>query len=512
MTAAWLALLALSLFGPIYAVVMGGLISRWNPRRPATEPGSELSVVVMVPCLNEGVVVAGTVDRLLDLDDRVNVLVLDDASDDETPDILRRFDGDSRVHVLRRQFPDARCGKGAALNAGLQQILRTAQARHQQLDDVVVAVFDADGWADPATLDAVLPWFSQPEVGAVQIGVRINNRDRSWLARMQDVEFAGFTEIFQRARNAITSTGLGGNGQFARLSALAELGSDPWSDCLTEDLDLGLRLRINGHRTIFDGSVAVHQQGLHELSRLIRQRTRWFQGHLQCWDLLPSIWRSSLPRTAKLDMTGHLVLPACMLLLSVGVIAGLLGVIRNLILAPTATLSLLAVGPLVPWWYLFGFAATPLIAAAYWRTEPSIGFWRGFGLAHGYVLYTLVWVPAGWKAVWKQATGVAGWAKTARSTEHGHEAADASPVVIDLRSDIDLKAAFQTLGVLGLDSPTEIRRATDLARVDVGSFGAGERTHRLREINVAAAQLRLGQFEANDMGERDVPEFAEAGR
>ena len=62
------------------------------------------------------------------------------------------------------------------------------------------------------------------------------------------------------------------------------------------------------------GSVAVHQQGLHNGRRLVRQRTRWFQGHLQAWNLIPRILRSDLKIRTKFDICGLLVLPALLLL------------------------------------------------------------------------------------------------------------------------------------------------------------------------------------------------------
>jgi hypothetical protein len=40
--------------------------------------------------------------------------------------------------------------------------------------------------------------------------------------------------------------------------------------------------------------VAVHQQGVVEVKRLIRQRARWFQGNLQSWRLIPLVLRRSL--------------------------------------------------------------------------------------------------------------------------------------------------------------------------------------------------------------------------
>lgn len=448
MLSIWGLLLALSLFGPLYAIVMGGLLRRGAPKRPDAQ--GEHRVICIVPCLNEGVVVAETVTRLLKLDEKLDIVVVDDASDDETPQVLRRI-RDPRVHVVRREFPNARVGKGAALNQALAQISASVKELDIDSSEVVIAVFDADGHVDPGVLEAVRPWFTDSEVGAVQIGVRINNRNRSLVARFQDIEFAAYTEIFQYARNFLTSTGLGGNGQFVRLSALESLGPNPWSNCLTEDLDLGMRLRLNDWRSIFEGSVAVHQQGLHQIGRLIRQRTRWFQGHLQSWGLLRPVWSSNLPLAAKLDMSGHLILPVAMLLISVGVFASLIALVRNLVLAPSATLSLLMAGPFVPWWYLLGFVATPLIAGAYWRAEPEVGFVRGLLLSHAYSFYTWIWVPAGWKAVYRQLLGLGGWAKTDRTQE-----GDIVLPVLPLFSydSIHSLSNNRVLNMLGLDSST----------------------------------------------------------
>ncbi|MGH2968452.1 MAG: hypothetical protein ACRDK0_05240 [Solirubrobacteraceae bacterium] len=47
----------------------------------------------------------------------------------------------------------------------------------------------------------------------------------------------GFSRLVQAGRDPLGSVGLGGNGQFVRLSALQDMGDSPWSRCLTEDLD-----------------------------------------------------------------------------------------------------------------------------------------------------------------------------------------------------------------------------------------------------------------------------------
>src|SRR5437868_5930120 len=113
------------------------------------------------------------------------------------------------------------------------------------------------------------------------LGVRMYNASAGRLPRLQDFEFVTLTEIFQRARQQLGSVGLGGNGQFTRLSALADVGDAPWTDCLTEDLELGVRLRLKGWTNHFCPRTYVSQQAVAKLRPLVRQRSRLFLGHLQ---------------------------------------------------------------------------------------------------------------------------------------------------------------------------------------------------------------------------------------
>ena len=46
----------------------------------------------------------------------------------------------------------------------------------------------------------------------------------------------------QYGRIRTGTVSLGGNGQFTRLSALLEIGEQPWNASLTEDLDLTISL------------------------------------------------------------------------------------------------------------------------------------------------------------------------------------------------------------------------------------------------------------------------------
>jgi 1,2-diacylglycerol 3-beta-glucosyltransferase len=387
-------------------------------RRAEILPAPEnLQFAFVIPCLNEEAVIARTLDNLAPLlsgDDIV--LVIDDASDDATPDLVRSYDS-PRVHLMRRVLPDARQGKGEALNAALVHLAESdllARSSH----DVVVAVFDADGRIAPEALGAVSGYFRDPKTGAVQIGVEMRNASTNLLARLQDMEFSVFTEVFQRGRTQIGSVGLGGNGQFVRLAALESLGDAPWSRCLTEDLDLGLRLLLKGWRNMYCPTVCVDQQAVTEVRRWLRQRARWFQGHLQCWRLIPQVLRSSLKARAASDIVWYLTLPVAVLLIPVAMLPLTIAFVLTAIAAPGQVVSLLLADhgmPLVVA-YLLCFGPAYPYAYVYWM-RGRMGFVRALLLAHLFELYSHLWLISGWWAVCRMARRKSGWAKTERSAE-----------------------------------------------------------------------------------------------
>lgn len=414
----------------LYAIVLFVL----GFRRPHTTAGADdLFFVVLVPCLNEEVVIARTIQRLLALrGSNLAVMVIDDGSDDATCEIVESFPRD-RVWLLRRTLPDARLGKGEALNAGFRELCDSDLLRGRPSDRVVVGVVDADGRLDADTLEQIRPYFTDSKVGGVQICVRMYNRDSSLLARMQDVEFATFGQVFQRGRDVLRSVGLGGNGQFARLLALRSVGTSPWSRCLTEDLELTVQLHARGWDVRFCPDVAVSQQAVITFRRLIRQRTRWFQGYLQCIGLLTFVNGSPKARVRKkLEFSFCLVMPVLLLANSLMILFGYL-IVGSAFLAGDLEVSgtssvLLAALAL----YALSFATVPLVAHAYRRTADA-SWLRAVGLAHLYVVYTLLWIPSAWRALVHQLRGQDRWDKTTRTAS----AAD----VIDLRDVIDVREA-----------------------------------------------------------------------
>jgi GT2 family glycosyltransferase len=401
--------------GGLYLMLMLLLARAHRQHRGA--PPADLFYVFVMPCLDEEAVVGASLGRLLRADrDDVRVLVVDDGSTDATSDIVRGVP-DQRVWLLRREPPQARSGKGAALNAAVAHLAGRPEIAVRDPDKVIVVVVDADGRLDPHAIEAVAPYFGDRRTAGVQTGVRINNRASSLLARMQDIEFVLYTQIIQRGRSRLDNVGLGGNGQFARLSALRSLGPKPWAHSLTEDLDLGVRLLLAGWRIQFCPYADVHQQGVVRLRRLLRQRSRWFQGHIQAWRLLPQVLRQASARTLP-DMVFHLTSPVLILLASLLSAAFALSAFAGLA-------GWLAGGPRPdPRAFAGAYLAAGcpalvggLIYRKRERLSGGLGLVRLAGYIHLYILYVFVWFAAGWWALARVVSGRRSWHKTARSPE-----------------------------------------------------------------------------------------------
>lgn len=266
---------ALTLIPMLFGLVVpsvGIFAFRPHPKPDAEQiPDDELPMVtILIPAHNEEMVIANTVQCMLSIDyPRFEVIVIDDHSTDHTGDILRTLPVKT---VTRRNLPNR--GKSEALNAGLE---------HASGD--IICVFDADSEVSPDFLRlAVAPMVQDPEVCGVQAQVRIYNRTYNFLTAGQDDEFAIYSELSQSGRSAMRiAVCLGGNGQLTRRSAIDAVGG--WSPLsLTEDLDLSIRLLLNGHGRIAHSSEAVvRQEAVVTMKALLRQRTRWAEGMLRCY-------------------------------------------------------------------------------------------------------------------------------------------------------------------------------------------------------------------------------------
>jgi cellulose synthase/poly-beta-1,6-N-acetylglucosamine synthase-like glycosyltransferase len=409
-------------------------------RREPAVPGDEHAFRwhFIVPCLDEQGVIAATVRRLMRGFPTAQLWCVDDASGDATPLVLarlaRRY---RRVHVIARTLPDARCGKGAALNAGWEA-LRGSLPAGIDTSRVIVGVVDADGRLDPKCLAMIAgpSFFGSPEVGAVQVKVRVTAahedtprlddprrpaRLARLLVRLQDIEFACVIAAMQTLRRHVGSVGMGGNGQFTRLSVLdviAEQHGTPWHGALLEDFELGLHVLLCGSRTEYCHDTYVAQEGLATVHQLVRQRSRWAQGSMQCFRyLLPVLRSPQVSAAGAFEIAYFLLMPWLQIVGSLVYLFCGAVVLAYALTFPGGLAAWLSGGAwaIVPLFVCFGlgpFAIWGPVYRATARRETSVPGALALGLANwGYLA---VHYLAIWWAFARMVRTRHDWKKTAR--------------------------------------------------------------------------------------------------
>jgi cellulose synthase/poly-beta-1,6-N-acetylglucosamine synthase-like glycosyltransferase len=283
-------------------------------------------------------------------------------------------------------------------------------------DDVVVGVVDADGELEPNALQEVARLFAEDQVGGVQMGVVIGNAERGLIPRCQDLEFTGFCQLAQAARDRIGSVGLGGNGQFTRLTALRSLGRPPWTACLTEDLDLGLHMRRLGWHIRFCRTTAVTQEGVGTLRAWIRQRTRWAQGHYQCWDHIPKLLTArTMPVITRIDLTLYLLFVTIVMFVAANLVLALLGSLGYVTISNDFLAFVPAGPPRNIVMEVIGLIPVVMVVRRYQQNSPHrLRWWELPAYGAAFAVYAYVWAIASIIAWFRLMRGHVGWTKTRR--------------------------------------------------------------------------------------------------
>ncbi|MEC3982523.1 glycosyltransferase [Amycolatopsis sp. H20-H5] len=414
-------------------------------RRAPAPPGTvaEFDWHFFVPCRDEEAVIGGTIHYLRGTFPHAHLWVIDDDSDDRTTGIVRsaRRNGGTRdpyIHLVQRCRPEARTGKGHALNAGYQQ-LREWLDPHADPERIIVVVVDADGRPASNCLDvcAGRHLFGDPRVGAVQIDVRMINRDqrpvglrgpRRWLGttlvRMQDLEFRTAISAIQLSRGYTGTIAMGGNGQFTRLAALDSIAgqsSTPWRGSLLEDFELGVHLLTNGWRTGYTADTHVEQEGLYSVRRFLAQRTRWGQGTMQCARYLRQVWASPhLTTLGAIEVMYYLAQPWMQLIGTLIYPVPIMLTFWRATQDPHQVFTWFTSGA----WILFvAYCAFGLLPFVIWgpiyraRCEPRISLLRSLWFGCAYAVYIYTFYITSWRAVIRLLRHRNGWAKTRRNNE-----------------------------------------------------------------------------------------------
>lgn len=232
-------LVALPAILGIYAYVLYPLLLRlWGALRPAppalADPAVWPMVSIVVPAYNEARAIRRTIESLLALDypaERRQILIVSDASTDDTDDIVRAHAADG-VELLR--LPE-RGGKTAAENAALPA-----------LRGEIVVNTDATIRILPSALKPLLRVFQDPTIG-VASGRDVSVGDLTAEGNQGESGYVGY-EMWVRSLETAVGSIVGASGCFYAIRK--ELHQTLVPAALSRDFASALTAREHGLRAV----------------------------------------------------------------------------------------------------------------------------------------------------------------------------------------------------------------------------------------------------------------------
>lgn len=220
-------------------------------------------VSVLVPGKNEGRYLPKLVQTLSEQSyPFYELIVVDDGSDDATPQICRELERNGLIDCFIRN--EIRGGKASAANTALQF------AKGQ-----FIVHLDADSHMERDALETILlPFLLDAEVGCVGGDVRVANYQDSFATQVQGIEY---TKSIMLGRTIASQLGIlrivsGAYGAFRKDILDAIHG---WDVGPGLDGDVTLKIRKMGYKIVHEPASVCYTNVPVDYTKLAKQRYRW---------------------------------------------------------------------------------------------------------------------------------------------------------------------------------------------------------------------------------------------
>lgn len=314
----------------------GGASYNNSMRNRGITMGREPFISIHLPFYNERNVARRIIEACLNLDyTNYEISVVDDSTD-ETVEVLKEISVERRrplptIKVIHRR---ERSGfKGGALSAALRHIDPRAEyivvfdadfipprdilkrflwyfgeggggaiwKGNHRFADRILGYFNNNRNGGSTLIERVEEWYRRRRIAAVQ-GYQLHhlNKRENWITRGVRTEYSGSYMVERVAEEFFGGMKMiAGSVYMIRADVLRELG---WTTSLTEDWELTVRLYLAGYKVIYTPLIQAPAEIPTTITRLVRQRMRWAEGHTfvvkrYFWRVLRSptlTWREKL--------------------------------------------------------------------------------------------------------------------------------------------------------------------------------------------------------------------------
>jgi len=244
-------------------------------------------VAIIVPAWNEAPVLSNTVDQLMSLEyprESLRVYVVDDASTDNTPEVMagKMAEYEGNVFHLRREKGGQ--GKAHTLNHGIGIILK---------DDWCEAllIMDADVLFEKDSLRKMARHLSDKTIGAVTAYIKEGSQPGNYMTKFISFEYITAQAASRRAQNIFGAMAcLAGGAQLHTRENLLAIGGAIDTSSLAEDTFTTFKTQLNGRRVFFEGNAIVWAEEPADILGLWKQRLRWARGNVQVTIQFWKLW------------------------------------------------------------------------------------------------------------------------------------------------------------------------------------------------------------------------------
>jgi len=249
------------------------LLARFSKKAPAAPDLPPPSVTLLISAFNESQVISAKLDNARGLEypsDRLEILVISDASDDGTDEIVQRY-SHSGVRLIRQQ---PRMGKTAGLNLGV------SQANGQ-----ILVFSDANALYQPDALRRLVRHFSNPRIGYVVGNARYFEKGTA----SSSAESEGLywkLETYLKKKESDFGSVVGGDG------AIYAIRRELYSPLLPTDINdflNPLQIIARGFLGVFDPAAVCYEEAADSFDREFRRKVRIISRSLNALRRIPAV-------------------------------------------------------------------------------------------------------------------------------------------------------------------------------------------------------------------------------